>query len=107
MSRCIVAALATLGSLAALPAFADVIDGYWCFPDGRRMAIEGPAIVTPGGTTTSGDYARHYFTYIAPPGDRDAGQTISMALLNEETVRLRVGNADASEVWHRCGPPTS
>ena len=106
MSRCIIAIAAALASLAATPAFADVIDGHWCFPDGRRMSIEGPAIVTPDGTATRGDYARHYFTYVAPPADRDAGQTISMVLMNEETVQLHVGDAPI-ETWHRCGPPTS
>ena len=102
-----IAPLAALGLLAALPASADVIDGYWCSPDGRRMAIEGAVIVTPDGTTTHGDYARHYFTYVAPPSDHGAGQTISMALVNELTVHLRIGSAAPVEVWHRCGPPTS
>ena len=102
-----IASLAALGSLAALPALADAIDGHWCFPDGRRMSIQGPAIVTPDGTRTQGDYARHYFTYVVPPSDRGAGQTVSMALVNEETVHLRIGNADPIEVWRRCGPPTS
>ena len=42
----------------------------------------------------------------------DAGQTVSMTLLNEDTVQLRIGAAPSyrdgpTQVWHRCGPPTS
>ena len=29
---------------------ADVIDGHWCYPDGKRISIQGPAIVTPAGS---------------------------------------------------------
>lgn len=95
------------------PAWADVIDGHWCHPDGKRFSIQGPVIVTPAGTRTEGNYARHFFSYVVPPGGPDAGQTVSMVLVNEETVHLRIGAAPsyASEgpvqVWHRCGPPTS
>ena len=102
---------AALCIVAARPAFADVIDGHWCFPDGRRISIQGPVIVTPGGSRTQGDYARHFFTYVAPQADPDAGQTVSMILVNEETVHLRIGTAASSpsagpvQVWHRCGPP--
>jgi len=98
---------------AARPARADAIDGHWCFPDGKRMSIQGPSIVTPGGTPTQGNYARHFFTYVVPPADQGAGSTISMALVNEDTVHLRIGTASGSasdgpvQVWHRCGPPTS
>ena len=48
-----------------------------------------------------------------PPADPDAGQTVSMTLVNEDTVHLRIGampsySSDGPmEVWHRCGPPTS
>ena len=94
-------------------AWADAIDGHWCYPDGRRISIQGPAIVTPAGSRIQGDYARHFFTYIVPPVDPDPGQTVFMALVNEDTVHLRIGARpsyspdETTQVWHRCGPPTS
>ena len=36
-------------ALGSWPARADKIDGEWCAADGRRLAIAGPAITTPGG----------------------------------------------------------
>jgi hypothetical protein len=92
---------------------ADVIDGHWCYPDGKRISIQGPAIITPAGSHLQGDYSRHFFSYVVPPSDPDAGQTVSMTLINEDTVRLRIGatpsySSDGPvQVWHRCGPPTS
>jgi len=104
------------GSAIALSpelARADAIDGNWCSADGKHMSIEGPAIVTPAGTATHGNYSRHYFTYQVPTSDPGAGQTVYMALLNENTVRLTTA-ADAQqaqqtpvEVWHRCPPAVS
>jgi hypothetical protein len=96
-----------------LNATADAIDGHWCYPDGRRISIQGPGIVTPAGSHIQGDYARHYFTYVVPPVDPDPGQTVFMALVNEDTVHLRIGAMpsyspdETTQVWHRCGPPTS
>ena len=107
-----VAAGAIIGLSPGL-ALADAIDGNWCSAEGKRMSIEGPAIVTPAGTQTHGDYSRHYFTYQVPPSDPGAGQTVYMALLNENTVRLTMAT-DAqkaqqtpAEVWHRCPPAVS
>jgi hypothetical protein len=94
-------------------AWADAIDGHWCYPDGRRISIQGPGIVTPAGSHIQGDYARHFFTYVGPPVDPDPGQTVFMALVNEDTVHLRIGAMpsyspdETTQVWHRCGPPTS
>ncbi len=94
-------------------AWADVIDGHWCYPDGRRISIQGPSIVTPAGSHIEGDYSRHFFSYVVPATEPDAGQTVSMMLMNEETVRLHVGakasysSDETTQVWHRCGPPTS
>jgi hypothetical protein len=93
-------------------AMADVIDGDWCFADGRRFEIRGPDIVTPGGSRTTGDYSRHHFSYVVPKSDPDAGKTIDMRLMNENTVFLWLGG-QASEtevppqVWHRCLPAVS
>jgi hypothetical protein len=99
--------------VASWPARADVIDGHWCYADGKRISIEGPAIVTSGGSHIQGDYSRHFLTYVVPPADPDAGQTVSMTLINEDTVQLRIGAAPSyssdgpAQVWRRCGPPTS
>ncbi len=88
------------------PALADAIDGAWC-REGLQLTIRGPAIETAGGARTSGDYSRHAFSYVAPPGDAGSGMSISMRLLNEETMQLSPGTAGTVETWHRCGPPIS
>ncbi len=91
------------------PAFADAIDGNWCHQDGRRFAIRGPQIVTPGGKQMEGNYGRHDFSYTAPTPERGAGGVIVMLLLNENTVRLRYGEAadSTAETWMRCAPSIS
>jgi hypothetical protein len=105
--------MAAAGLLAAPAARADAIDGNWCYTDGRRMAINGPEIVTPAGTRTIGNYSRHYFSYKIPASDPQAGQSVFMALQNENTVNITSGADAASaaqapvEVWHRCPPATS
>ena len=102
-----------LTALSAQIARADAIDGNWCSVEGKRMSIEGPAIVTPAGTQTHGNYSRHYFTYQVPASDPGAGQTVYMALLNENTVHLTMATDAQSaqqapvEVWHRCPPAVS
>ena len=96
-----------LGLLAS-PAFADAIDGNWCHSDGRRFTIRGPEIVTPGGKRMEGNYSRHWFTYTAPAPEPGAGQTIFMALADENTVHLRLGEQTAApETWVRCSPSVS
>ena len=92
---------------------ADAIDGDWCRPGGKHMTIKGADIVTPNGTRMKGNYSRHAFSYVIPPADPGAGQTVFMVLLNEETLDLRIGTdpADAAqaepEVWNRCREVTS
>lgn len=110
---CIAILASALLTIITHPVLADVIDGHWCFPDGKRMSIQGPIIVTPAGTQTQGDYSRHFFRYVIPPTDPDPGQTVALTLVNEDTVYLRTGNSPSYssdgpvQVWHRCGPPTS
>lgn len=99
--------------LSAQPARADAIDGNWCTAEGKRLAIEGPKIVTPAGTQTIGNYSRHAFTYQVPPTDPGAGQTMFMVLLNENTMNSAMAtDAQAArqipaQVWHRCPPAVS
>ena len=103
--------LAAVVCLAVLPtvASADAIDGTWCHNDGRRLSIRGPAIVTPGGKAMEGNYSRHWFSYVVPMPEPGAGETISMTLLNENTVHLRRGETapENTEVWQRCLPSVS
>jgi hypothetical protein len=110
------AALAILSGIAivstAPAARADVIDGDWC-QAGRHFSIKGPEIVTPFGARLQGSYSRHFFSYVVPSAEPDAGQFIAMTLVNENTVHLRIG-ADAAaaaqasaQVWLRCAPAVS
>jgi hypothetical protein len=100
-------AIAICAFVSATAARADVIDGDWCYPDGRHFSIDGQNIVTQTGQRTQGDYTRHSFHYTVPPSDPGAGQDIFMRLLNELTLSLRVGADGAWQTWHRCKPTTS
>ena len=99
-------AFAIAASILAPRAWADKIDGDWCFDDGRHMSIDGPRIVTPLGTHTQGNYFRHSFSYVVPAPEPAAGQTVQMLLLNENTVDLSLGGGE-TETWHRCAPNIS
>jgi hypothetical protein len=89
------------------PARADAIDGDWCRAEGKRMTIRGPAIVTPGGRQTSGDYTRHSFSYVIPSGEAGAGATVSIQLLSEYLAYARRGADAPVEEWRRCQPDVS
>ena len=104
--------LVTLALLApAGSAWADAIDGHWCFADGRRLSISGPDLVTPGGKRMTGDYDRHAFAYVVPDGELGAGSTVFMVQLNEETIWVKIGTppstASDSETWRRCSERVS
>ena len=88
---------------------ADAIDGDWCNEEGgQRITIQGPAVVTPGGTRIQGDYTRHSFSYTTPSNEPAAGQKVDMVLLNETNVQVRTeGRAVPPRVWHRCTGTTS
>ncbi len=93
-------ALAAVWMFSASDARADAIDGMWC-KGSLSMRIEGPAIVTPGGTSMTGDYERHGFRYVVPPGEAKAGKTVTMVLLGEYDLDVSVGE-DPTERWRRC-----
>jgi len=88
--------------LMSTPAFADRIDGHWC-KGLKRLYIDGPQIVTPGGTKMTGDYDRHGFTYVVPAGEDDAGATITMQQMHEELMQWQ-SSSNPSDVqdWIRC-----
>jgi hypothetical protein len=89
------------------PAKADAIDGDWCRNDGKRMTIRGPAIVTPGGKQTQGNYSRHAFSYVIPADEAGAGNTVAIMLLGEHLANAREGDAGPLQEWRRCQPGIS
>ena len=100
------AVCATLFGLVS-PALADAIDGDWCRDDGKKMSIDGPAIVTPGGHKITGDYSRHAFSYVIPPGEAGAGAKVSIQLLGEYLAHARQGADPTVQDWRRCKPDVS
>ncbi|MDJ0947464.1 MAG: hypothetical protein QNJ94_00935 [Alphaproteobacteria bacterium] len=101
---------AVLGAmlLSAKSAWADAIDGNWCASDGRHMTIHGAKITTPAGTRARGDYSRHAFSYVVPASDPGAGSSVSMILVDENTVHLTMNATSTSsaqaevQIWRRC-----
>jgi hypothetical protein len=106
LARPLAAALGALLVLNAGTALADAIDGDWCHPDGRRLSINGPDIVTPTGTHLKGDYDRHHFSYVVPAAEPDAGATVARVLLSELQMQLKPPKGD-EQTWRRCGKPIS
>jgi hypothetical protein len=89
-------------------ALADAIDGDWCHDNGKRMSIQGPDIVTPGGSRIKGDYDRHSFNYVVPAGEAGAGEAVAIVLMSEYLAHARQGAATAAvQVWRRCQPGVS
>lgn len=82
-------------------AFADIIDGDWCF-EGRHFSIHGPSIMTNEGEAVTGLYTRHSFSYVAPTTAPEAGATILLRLLSETSLRLLPGADAAAQIWRRC-----
>ena len=110
MNRLILVSFLLAGSLVTLwpnQASADAIDGHWCFRNGAlQLTIEGPRIVTPGGTKMTGEYDRHGFEYKVPAGEPGTGSQIVMSTIDDETMTLVRANGN-SETWTRCPAATS
>jgi hypothetical protein len=85
-----------------------VLCGGWCSEDGRHCLSRAQKIITPNGTRMEGVYSLHSFLYVIPSNEAQAGQEVSMQLLNETAVNARVGAPTApSKVWRRCTETTS
>ncbi len=94
--------VAVAGLLLPGVAQADAIDGHWC-RDMKILSIDGPKIMTPGGTAMQGKYDRHGFEYVSPQGEADSGQTVIMSLYGDDLMRLRrSASPETVEDWHRC-----
>ena len=70
-----------------------------------------PASSSRGAGAADAD-SRHHFIYVVPQSDPDAGKTIDMRLMNENTVYLWMGGPTSEteappQIWHRCLPSVS
>ncbi len=82
---------------------ADAIDGDWCSTDGLRMSIQAEKITTPGGRQIEGNYSRHAFDYVVPPGENGSGENVNIILRGEYLALSRQGSASGPmKEWHRC-----
>ncbi len=97
---------------AATPVLADAIDGNWC--DGvKRLEIDGPRLVTPGGNEIQGRYGRHDFTYTVPAGEPGAGATVDMDLIGDDDMRVWPNGRSSdpekagARMWKRCAASVS
>ena len=91
-----------IATAISAPAKADQIDGNWC-RGLKHLFIDGPDIVTPGGSKTQGDYDRHGFRYVVPDGEPDAGASVKMVQVHDDLMQLS-SSATSGEVedWTRC-----
>ena len=96
---------AALSIALVAEAKADAIDGEWCRA-GQSFKIDGPTIVTPGGTRMQGVYDRHGFDYVIPPGEPGAGTKVTMSLWSDDDLKVTPGDAPTQD-WRRCRPATS
>ncbi len=108
MRTMLLATIVVSAVFLAATARADAIDGDWCSPAGKSFSIRGPQIDTPEGNRIEGLYDRHGFIYTVPDGEPDSGQQVRMVLVDDNTVRLTVGEgATDVQTWRRCRPGIS
>ena len=91
---------------AALPAYADAIDGRWCHK-GRQVTIESPLIITPSGKRVNGEFDRHSFSYTIPAGDEHAGETGNFVVQHDTLAHFTRSGSSQFEEWVPCPSPTS
>lgn len=108
MTRGMVAVAFLVAFFLSKSAVADAIDGHWCSPQGKTISIAGPTVETPAGQRLQGLYDRHGFIYTVPDAEPDAGKQVRMVLVDDNTVRLTIGEgATELQTWRRCRPGTS
>ena len=86
---------------AAVPAWADSLDGDWCNEVDGKLTIDGSTIITPAGRKITGTYGRHRFEYDAPAGGWNGGDLIVIQQFSETRMQLQAGEKPASD-WKPC-----
>ena len=97
----LIASFAVAAAMQVGPARADAIDGNWCSAEGKHISIDGPRIVTPGGTKMKGDYDRHGFRYVVPAREKPAGARVEMRQIDEDSIYVTIGKGP-TKIWRRC-----
>jgi hypothetical protein len=85
-------------------AMADAI--YGCWTNGaERLVVETSKIISPSGASPQAQIDRHTAIFIAPGGERDAGQTLIFRQLNDNEVARTIGEGASGaqrEIWNPC-----
>lgn len=94
-------------SMGGGPAVAEGLDGHWCSPDGQRITVDGPNVITPGGQKTIGAYSNENFYFKLPEKEWHAGSVIWMELKSESTVRVSTVSKNQNGppphgLWKKC-----
>ncbi len=94
-------------SIGGKPAFADGLDGTWCSPNGQRISVDGPNVITPGGQQTTGAYSSKNFYFTLPAKEWNAGAVIWMELKSENTARVSTVSKTQNGppphgLWQKC-----
>ena len=94
-------------AVSARPVQAHALDGTWCSGDGRRITVDGTAVITPGGGRATGAYSQFAFSFKLPDGERPAGATIWMEPKGPNAARVSTVGRDQQGppphgLWHRC-----
>ena len=113
LTACVILAAAAV-LLPPSEARADQIDGNWCLKKpSKRLSIEGPNIITPRGSRTTGENTHHGFTYQVPSNEPGAGSFVVMEQLSDDEIHVRTGadrkSAEAAkpQSWGICPPNIS
>ena len=67
--------------------------------------VAGVLLDPSRGAKLQGDYDRHGFKYVVQAAEPGAGGTITMVLVNENTVQLKPPADAPMQVWKRCAAP--
>ncbi len=91
-------------AMTSAPAHADQIAGSWCPPGGgQSLVVRGHDDVALDGRAVKANVTRHHVDFVVPEGASDAGQRFSADQLNDDEIRVSIGEKPAV-IWTPCKP---
>lgn len=86
------------------PVWADQIIGEWCPPSGSvSLIVKDYDDVSFAGQAVNASVRRHHVDFVIPDGHADAGATFDADQLNDEQIRVTIGQK-TPEIWTPCKP---